>query len=95
MILLSFSLWDNLDTHQIITVIEKFISTDGKIRNTKRLAEEIALEAEKKSNEKTYMSPFAKKALSHGYKYVGGKPDDITVIVAQLKDQSPFNHNLL
>ena len=31
------------------------------------------------------MSPFAESARSHGYEYaMGGKPDDITVIVAQV-----------
>jgi len=32
------------------------------------------------------MSPFAKKAKLHRVRYSGGKPDDITVIVAQLDD---------
>lgn len=30
------------------------------------------------------MSPFAESARAHQYDYVGGKPDDITVIVAQI-----------
>lgn len=30
------------------------------------------------------MSPFAKKAKENNYFYLGGKPDDITVIVSQL-----------
>ena len=31
------------------------------------------------------MSPFAKSARANFYDYVGGKPDDITVAVAQIK----------
>ena len=31
------------------------------------------------------MSPFAKNAQREFYDYVGGKPDDITVAVAQIK----------
>ena len=30
------------------------------------------------------MSPFEKKAKENNYFYLGGKPDDITVIVSQL-----------
>ncbi len=30
------------------------------------------------------MSPFAKGAREYYYDYIGGKPDDITVIVAQV-----------
>jgi len=30
------------------------------------------------------MSPFAKGARENYYDYIGGKPDDITVIVAQI-----------
>jgi len=30
------------------------------------------------------MSPFAKKAKENNYFYLGGKPDDITVIISQL-----------
>ena len=32
------------------------------------------------------MSPFAESARAHNYEYVGGKPDDITVIVAQVME---------
>lgn len=31
------------------------------------------------------MSPFAEGAAKHGYQFLGGKPDDITVIVAQIE----------
>jgi len=31
---------------------------------------------------KSYMSPFAKRAIQYGYLFTGGKSDDITVIVA-------------
>ncbi len=31
------------------------------------------------------MSPFAKSARAQFYDYMGGKPDDITVAVAQVK----------
>ena len=56
----------------------------GIIINTKEAAYEIALVAEKLSNDKEYMSPFAQKAKDQSYRYNGGKPDDITIIVAQV-----------
>jgi hypothetical protein len=31
------------------------------------------------------MSPFAKKAMTYHQDYVGGKPNDITVILGQIK----------
>jgi hypothetical protein len=38
-----------------------------------------------KSLDKNYQSPFAIKAKQNRMRYRGGKPDDITVIVAQLE----------
>ena len=35
------------------------------------------------------MSPFAKKAYEAYYDYVGGKSDDITVVVGQVKIRGP------
>jgi hypothetical protein len=34
---------------------------------------------------RTYMSPFAKKALLAKLRFMGGKSDDITVVVGQIK----------
>jgi hypothetical protein len=45
----------------------------------------IALEAEKCSNAQLKKSPFGKSAEEAGYMYRGGKPDDITVMVSQVK----------
>ncbi len=33
------------------------------------------------------MSPFAKKAKENNFYYIGGKPDDITVIVSQISNR--------
>lgn len=46
------------------------------------VAELIAKEAEKYSYNQSYISPFAKGAREHFFDYSGGKPDDITVVVA-------------
>ena len=49
------------------------------------VAELIAKEAEKLSYLQNVMSPFAESARAYNYDYIGGKPDDITVIVAQIQ----------
>jgi protein phosphatase PTC7 len=49
------------------------------------IAEIIAKRAEEHSYLTHYMSPFAEGARMHNYEYIGGKPDDITVIVAQVQ----------
>jgi len=49
------------------------------------VAEMIAKEAEKYSHNQSYLSPFGKSAREHFYDYNGGKPDDVTVIVAQIQ----------
>lgn len=48
------------------------------------VAEIVAKEAEEYSNQQNYVSPFAKGARDNYYDYTGGKPDDITVIIAQI-----------
>lgn len=48
------------------------------------MAELIAKEAEKYSYNQSYISPFAKGARESFFDYSGGKPDDITVVVAQI-----------
>jgi len=49
------------------------------------LAETIAKYAFKLSVDPTYNSPFAKKAKKARLHFRGGKSDDITVVVAQVK----------
>jgi len=41
-----------------------------------------SFEARRLSFDRNHMSPFAQKAIEHGYDAKGGKPDDITVILA-------------
>jgi len=68
------SLWDNLDDDMILDVINKNYKIDD-------LSKILAREAYEKSNDKNYFSPFAKKAQENKKYYLGGKPDDITIIV--------------
>jgi len=54
-----------------------------------QLAKSIAIAAEKLSNSSTYESPFSLAAGNAGFRMTGGKPDDITVVVAQIKKRQP------
>jgi protein phosphatase PTC7 len=85
LVLGSDGLWDNLHRHQIVSTIQYFIRDSQIIKDMGLVAEVIAKEAEKYSYRTSYMSPFAESARAHNYDYVGGKPDDITVIVAQIQ----------
>ena len=61
-------------------------------QNIQRVAEELVDEAYKLSLESDYLSPFAvegSRALS--WEYVGGKPDDITLLLAAVVDSDDDN----
>ena len=81
----SDGLFDNLYDVRIIELIKPFIRGRDGLLDPGLVAEIIANEAEKFSRNQGYMSPFAKSARDHFYDYVGGKSDDITVAVAQVK----------
>ena len=60
----------------------------GNLANIDSVAGCISAFAEFKGYDPNYESPFCKSAVAHGKKkdrYLGGKADDITVIVGQLK----------
>ena len=50
------------------------------------MADLIAAEAARLSLDRTFVSPFAKKANRFFIDYIGGCPDDLTVVVAQITD---------
>ena len=81
----SDGLWDNLFDVKIIELIRPFVRDSDVLLDPELVAEVVALEAEKYSLQPTYQSPFAKGAREFYYDYNGGKPDDITVIVAQIE----------
>ena len=51
----------------------------------KTVSDCISLLAEIKSYDAKYESPFYTEGLQHGKKSLGGKEDDITVIVSQIE----------
>ncbi len=67
----------------IITLLRRYQDSTGKL-NTVEASKALAEKAELLSNDKDYLSPFSKKARENQLNYTGGKPDDITIIVAQL-----------
>jgi len=83
-------LFDNLyDTDILDKCIQPRISPiHGGLGDVQGAADCLAVHAEVYGYDDNYVSPFTKSAVAHGKKlkrYTGGKSDDITVLVAQVK----------
>jgi len=74
-------LWDNLFDEQIVAIIRPFYLDSNKIKDLNQVARLMSEFAEKLSISPKYKSPFSVK--SKGL-YIGGKSDDITIIIAQI-----------
>ena len=81
----SDGLFDNLTSEQVINVLLPFIDKKGNLKDPKEASNTLANAAYKLSLDQTYNSPFAQRAEKTKLKYIGGKSDDITVIVGQVK----------
>lgn len=78
----SDGLSDNLYEEKIREIVQAGVNNGTGLNE---LAKELANEAVKVSIDNNYFSPFAKAAsLFYLQKYIGGKPDDTTVIVAKV-----------
>ncbi|KAL4465024.1 hypothetical protein ABPG72_010468 [Tetrahymena utriculariae] len=84
--------FDNIDENQILNCIKPFWEYNDNITDVNLLSEIIAKYAFKLSVDPVYNSPFAKRAKKAYYNYRGGKSDDITVVVAQVKLLSEQKH---
>lgn len=85
-ILGSDGLFDNVfDKDLLKVVVDGNIKAAGSFFTTAELCQSIAENlcelAFKQSNMKSFESPFAKAAKAQGYRFQGGKPDDITAVV--------------
>lgn len=80
-VLATDGLWDNLFENQIVNIIQPFYGISNKILDLNVVAELIGETCERYSLDQRYKSPFSQR--SKGL-YLGGKPDDITIIVAQI-----------
>ena len=71
-------------------IINPFLaSKTNDIQDPNKVAEAIAVETEKHSLNPHHLSPFAKAAQEYSYEFMGGKADDITLAVAQVKLYTP------
>ena len=70
-----------------IDIVKKNITSEGIITNPRETSKIIAELAETHGVDTSYFSPFARGAQeSYGRRaYIGGKQDDIAIIVAQIK----------
>lgn len=73
---------DNVHEDQAAALVTNFLSQKG--RKIEELAQNLATKAYDQSRDKKFKSPFAVRALESGYSFMGGKKDDITVIVAEV-----------
>ena len=70
---------------KVVDLIRPFVRSSDVLNDPELISEILCQEAEKLSIEPAYLSPFAKAAHRYNYDYMGGKSDDITVVVAQVK----------
>ncbi|XP_067663217.1 protein phosphatase PTC7 homolog [Haliotis asinina] len=75
-------LFDNMQEDMLLEYISKV--KDHKEETVQTTASNIAEKAYQLSFDPEYMSPFAMSAMDAGIDFRGGKPDDITVIVARV-----------
>lgn len=83
----SDGIFDNWFDEEILKILNSFIDSEGNVSNPKEASEKIALYAERHSCDKNWKSPFQKNSEKPGvYKvFRGGKQDDISIIVSQIK----------
>mmetsp|Transcript_23682 Transcript_23682/g.23570 ORF Transcript_23682/g.23570 Transcript_23682/m.23570 type:complete len:150 (-) Transcript_23682:15-464(-) len=79
-------IWDNVFDDQIISVIKEEVNNDGNLNDPQKASQKIAKIAFDQSHDKEFESPFQINSIASKSKnYYGGKKDDITVIVSQVK----------
>lgn len=82
----SDGLFDNLYPDQVIACFNDQLDSEGTrlVKDLKAVSLCMAKEASKFGADKKWFSPFAKNAREAGIEYMGGKIDDITVIVSEI-----------
>lgn len=78
LLLASDGVLDNVTEEEMQVTVQRYAESRG----AQRTAEMIATQAWKQSHLETKDSPFAQEARKHGVEHYGGKPDDITVLIA-------------
>ncbi|KAK7505984.1 hypothetical protein BaRGS_00002706 [Batillaria attramentaria] len=82
-------LFDNLSEDMILGYVSSTMK-DNHEETVQKTASSIAEKAYQLSFDPDYMSPFALSAIDAGIQLTGGKPDDITCIMARVTNQSDF-----
>mmetsp|Transcript_13202 Transcript_13202/g.22208 ORF Transcript_13202/g.22208 Transcript_13202/m.22208 type:complete len:431 (-) Transcript_13202:31-1323(-) len=79
-------LWDNLYDHEVIKMCEEEATKDGDSDKpfTQALAEKLVLRAHQVARSTFRQSPFSVKARQAGYRFFGGKVDDVTVVCCSI-----------
>ena len=80
-VMASDGLFDNLTNEMIMQCFGK-TKGNAAYEDVEDISECIAMKAEVFSMDRRWDSPFARNARMEGKRYVGGKQDDITVIVS-------------
>lgn len=83
----SDGLFDNMYPWDILSCLNPFLSASKYLPDPELIAEIIASIAFKNSQTFQYRSPFSERAKEYFIDFVGGKPDDITVIVTQIVEE--------
>lgn len=90
-ILASDGLWDNVSKKDIIERLNREVN---KVNiNLESVVYDLSLKAKENSMSDDIKSPFAIKALKNNFSYFGGKPDDISLIVMQIKEEEDNNND--
>jgi len=78
-------LWDNCFDEEVLSVI-KYCQDGG--MSASKTAQVLAFYARHRASDTKFASPFAYAAFKANLAYMGGKMDDITVVVSQVKKAS-------
>ena len=80
-------LWDNAFDNEVMTIIDQNLEKTGNLSDPQKASQEIAKMAFAHSLDKSFRSPFEihSEEDPKAKTYPGGKKDDITVVVSQVK----------
>lgn len=81
-------LFDNMKEEMILQHISKM--KDNQFEDIQEVANSLVIEAHNLAFDPTYLSPFAVNAAANGFNVIGGKPDDVTVLIACVAEGDPF-----
>ena len=86
--------FDNVDINLLLKLINSLNKNNNDVNALQRCCDSIVLKAQELSRNQTFLSPFAKNAMYHGYRDMfGGKEDDITVVLATVNEANMINSN--